>query len=138
MFNISQKEYEKKLKNIQKKNKTLKYKQKLDKEKYKYKNKLKLPSTSKLMVVYLFILLNIIVVYSMIAMWKFEDLSYLSVLITDIAAQIVTFITYTIKSTKENTAGGIIFETAMRQELYNNGDFNISEEPDENEEEYEN
>lgn len=120
MFNISKKKYESKLECIQKKNQTLKYKQKLDKEKYKYKKKFKLPSTSKLMAVYLFILLNVIITYSMVAMWKFSDLSYLGILITDIAAQVITYVVYMAKSTKENTVGGIVYDMAMRSQDLNN------------------
>lgn len=77
-----------------------------------------------MIVFYLFILLNAIIIYSMIVMWKFEDLSYLSVLITDIAAQIIVSISHMIKSTKENTVGGIVFETVIREQN------NIPEESD--------
>ncbi len=50
----------------------------------------------------------------MIAMWHFRDLTYLGVLITDVAAQVLTYFIYTKKATRENTVGGIKYETAMK------------------------
>ena len=46
-------------------------------------------------------------------MWHFENLTYLGTLIADVIGQILVFFIYTIKSTKENTRGGITYETAM-------------------------
>lgn len=70
-------------------------------------------TTTKLIAAYLFIVLNAILIYACVAMWYFADLTYLGVLITDIAAQVVVYLLYIIKSTKENTSGGITFERAM-------------------------
>lgn len=53
---------------------------------------------SKILAVYLIILLTSIVVFTMVAMWHFGDLSYLNVLITDIAAQIIVYMVYCIKA----------------------------------------
>ena len=72
-------------------------------------------TTTKLIAAYLFVVLNVILIYACVAMWHFADLTYLGVLITDIAAQVVVYLLYIIKSTKENTAGGITFETAMHE-----------------------
>ena len=58
-------------------------------------------TTTKLLSYYLFILCNIILVYAMIAMWHFADLTYLGVIITDIVGQILVFGIYSIKSYKE-------------------------------------
>jgi len=60
--------------------------------------------TSKLIALYLFVLLNAIVIYAMVAMWRFGDLSYLGVLITDIAAQILTYGIYCLKAYKGKKA----------------------------------
>ena len=70
-------------------------------------------TTTKLIAAYLFIVLNAILIYACVAMWHFADLTYLGVLITDIAAQVVVYLLYIVKSTKENTSGGITFERAM-------------------------
>ena len=66
-------------------------------EKDKYKDT-KHIETSKLIAVYLFMLLNVIVIYSMVAMWCFGDFSYLGVLISDIAAQVLIYAIYCMKA----------------------------------------
>lgn len=85
----------------------------LREEREKGNEKRKLPSTTKLIAVYLFIILNVVLIYAMVCMWHFGDLSYLGVLITDVAAQILTFVIYCAKSLKENSVGGIVYDMAM-------------------------
>lgn len=53
---------------------------------------------SKVLAIYLLILLTAIVVFTMAAIWHFGDLSYLNVLITDIAAQIIVYMIYCVKA----------------------------------------
>jgi len=60
--------------------------------------------TSKAIAVYLFALLNVIVIYAMVAMWHFADLTYLGVLISDIAAQVVVYAIYCVKAYKGKSA----------------------------------
>ena len=96
---LTDKKYSQELERIKKENHQKELKRKLREEKSKYKKKVRL-ETSKLLAVYLFILLNAIVVYAMISMWKFADLSYLGVLITDIAAQILIYGIYCMKAYK--------------------------------------
>ena len=67
------------------------------------------------MAVYLFIILNVVLIYAMITMYLFRDLSYLGVLITDIASQIITYLIYMRKATKENIVGGITYDMAMKK-----------------------
>lgn len=55
---------------------------------------------SKKLAIYLFLLLNVIVIYCFVAMWHFADLTYLGVLITDIAAQILIYGIYCLKAYK--------------------------------------
>ena len=55
---------------------------------------------SKKFAIYIFILLNVVVGYSLIAMWHFQDLSYLGTLITAVVAECFTFITYCVKAYK--------------------------------------
>ena len=68
---------------------------KAEKEKYKQPKKFE---TSKLIAIYLFGLLNTIIVYAMVAMWQFGDFSYLGVLISDIAAQVLIYGIYCMKA----------------------------------------
>lgn len=118
MFYMTDKEYKHKLKEIEKRNDTHRKKEAL--ENAKYKKKSKLPSTTKLITLYLFVLLNIILAYSLVAMWVFKDLSYLGALITDVIGQILVFFIYSQKSAKENTQGGIVYETTMAKLNQNN------------------
>jgi hypothetical protein len=55
---------------------------------------------SKIFTIYIFLLLNVVVIYSLIAMWHFQDLSYLGTLITALGAECLTFITYCVKAYK--------------------------------------
>ena len=94
---LSKKDFESKLKKIQAKNLSEERKAMLKAEKEKYKSKSKV-ETSKLFAIYLFVIFNIILVYALVAMWAFRDLSYLGVLITDIAAQAITYGIYCLKA----------------------------------------
>lgn len=53
---------------------------------------------SKILAIYLLILLTAIVIFTMVVIWHFGDLSYLNVLISDIAAQIMIYMVYCIKA----------------------------------------
>jgi hypothetical protein len=69
----------------------------LEAERNKLNNKGRV-ETSKILAIYLFFLLNAIVIYSMVAMWWFADFSYLGVLISDIAAQVLIYAIYCMKA----------------------------------------
>jgi cation transport ATPase len=99
MGTMTEKQYRQELEKVKRENTQRQFKQSLRDEKAKYKRKFKI-ETSKLIAFYLFALLNAIVVYAMVAMWKFADLSYLGVLITDIAAQILIYGIYCLKAYK--------------------------------------
>lgn len=111
---ISEKEYNSRMKQIEQMNKVKERKQKLREAKNKYRIKFKLPTTSKLMAAYLFAILNVVLIYAMVAMWHFQDLTYLGVLITDVAAQVLTYFIYSKKATIENTVGGITYDMALK------------------------
>lgn len=68
---------------------------KAEKDKYKSASHIE---TSKLIAIYLFGLLNAIIIYAMVAMWRFGDFSYLGVLISDIAAQVLIYAIYCMKA----------------------------------------
>lgn len=94
---MTEEEYQRKLQKAKDIGKTIEYKLEIAEAKNKSKKK---RETSKLLALYLFALLNIIVIYAMIAMWKFSDISYLGVLITDIASQILIYGIYCLKAYK--------------------------------------
>lgn len=110
---ISQREFERRLKEIQRRNESIERYNKLSQEKQRISFNLKKPTTDKMIAIYLFIILNSVLVYAMVAMWHFADLSYLGVLITDIAGQVITYYIYAKKATAQNTKGGITYDLAM-------------------------
>ena len=99
MKNLSDKQYQKELQKIKECNKQKEYQLQLKAEKNKYKKRIKI-ETSKVLAIYLFTVLNAIVIYAMAAMWIFVDFTYLGVLITDIAAQIMIYGIYCLKAYK--------------------------------------
>lgn len=113
MRNMSKEEFNLRMKKIKDRNETKERKAKLRAEKIKYLPKLKLPPTSKLVMLYLFIILNVVLVYSMVAMWHFGDLTALSVIITDIVGQILIYAIYSTKAAIENKVGGITHDMAI-------------------------
>ena len=110
---LTQREYERKLREIQRENESIERYNKLRQEKRNIQSGIKKPSTDKLIATYLFIILNVVLIYAMLAMWHFADLSYLGVLITDIAGQVITYYIYAKKATAQNTKGGITYDLAM-------------------------
>lgn len=58
-------------------------------------------TTTKLLCYYLFITCNVLLIYTMVAMWHFADLSYLGVIITDIVGQIFIYGIYSIRAFKD-------------------------------------
>lgn len=110
---LSENEFNEQMKHEVAMNKSRQRIQKLKEEKNKYKTPVKLPSTSKLIAAYLFIILNVVLIYAMIVMYEFRDLTYLGVLITDIAAQVLTYFIYAKKALAENCVNGIKYEIAM-------------------------
>lgn len=88
--------YKRKERRIKRRNETLKQREAL--RALRYRTEKKKRETSKKLAVYLFALFNVVVIYAMVAMWYFRDLSYLGVLIADIAAQVLTYAIYCLKA----------------------------------------
>lgn len=97
MWKLTEKGFNRKLKKLQDINIQREYRLTLRKERLKCFN-IKPIETHKLLAIYLFVLLNVIVVYSMITMWHMRDLTYLGVLISDIAAQVIVYAIYCLKA----------------------------------------
>lgn len=100
--------YRVELRRIEKKGEKILRKRELKEKLDSYKKPKKKIQMTKIITWYLFALLNIVLIYSMVVMYLFRDLSYLGVLITDIAAQVITFLIYTYKSFKETKEEAII------------------------------
>lgn len=93
---LSEREFQRQLAKIKAENVRKERQMQLDAEKRKYDKPCF--ETSKLIAIYLFALLNGIVIYAMVAMWHFADFTYLGVLISDIAAQVIIYAIYCLKA----------------------------------------
>lgn len=113
MWDMSEKEFNARLKDIQEKNKSKERKRKLKAEKSKYKTKRKLPSTSKIVLFVVFLLCIEIIIFSEYAMIILEDASAMYVLIGVPTTLVPTIVAYYHKSRAENTKGGITYDMAM-------------------------
>ena len=113
MFDLTQKEFEKKLAEIQEKNKQKEYRRLLREERKKSRTKIKFPSTSKLILLVAFLLCLEIIIFCEYMMVKTGDLSSLYSMIGVASALIPLCLGYYFKSKAENTAGGITYDMAM-------------------------
>ena len=110
----------------QREKEVLEKKYKLKQEKREFKKQF-LPkiSTSKLLIIFLFINCTIIELFTGFVTLKSLDLTTLTManpdftplvaLIGAVVSEVVGYAVYALKSAKENTAGGITYEAAMRQ-----------------------
>lgn len=113
---------------IEKDIKEREYKIRQDKDQLKSKYK-KRVSTSKLLILFLFLSCSLIELFTGWVtveslrlgetLMMFPDFSPLITLIGAVVGEVVGFAIYAVKSTKENTTGGIVYETTMA-ELNNN------------------
>jgi len=113
VFDLTQKEFEKKLAEIQEKNKQKEYRRLLREERKKSRTKIKFPSTSKLILLVAFLLCLEIIIFCEYMMVKTGDLSSLYAMIGVASALIPLCLGYYFKSKAENTAGGITYDMAM-------------------------
>lgn len=120
MRGISEKEYNLRMKQIQRENEAKERARKLKEEKRKGKPKRKLPSTSKLILLGMILLCVQIVIFCEYAMMTLYDASSLYVLIGIPAALAPIIWGYYSKSKAENTVGGIVYDTAMAGMQINN------------------
>lgn len=94
------KRYAKKIKRIKQKNFLRKKKSELKALKVNDRKSRGL-TTTKLLCYYLFIIFNVVLIYALVAMWHFSDLSYLGMVITDILGQILVYMIYSIRAFKD-------------------------------------
>ena len=116
MRHMSEQEYNIRLEKIKERNESKERKHKLKQEKRKYGFKIKLPSTSKLILMAVFLLCMEIVFYCEYAMLVLGDTSAMYVLIGIPTTLVPTIIAYYNKSRAENTKGGITYDKAMMED----------------------
>ena len=110
------------------------YKMKAERKslKNKFKEKKDKIANSKLLIWFLFINCTIIEIFTLVVICEelalaakgilIPDLSPLITLITTVVAEVIGFGVYALKSAKENTEGGIIYETTMFNLQNENGE----------------
>ena len=91
--------------------------------KNKYKEQKKKLTTTKFLMFFLFISCSVVELFTIYITIKiinigFEiDLTPLTMLITAVVAEVIGFAIYSLKASKENTKGGIIYETALLKQI---------------------
>ena len=113
---MSEREFNQKLRQIQKENESIRRMNKLEEERSRLrKPKKKKLTTSKLALMIMFIIVFEIVIFTEWMMYITHDLSALYVLIGIPATMVVTLWRYFAKSQAQNTKFGITYETAMKE-----------------------
>ena len=92
---MTEHKFQKKLAKAQARKHHLEQKQQIKELKRYGKHKIE---TSKILAIYLIALFTGIILYSLIAMWHFQDLSHLSTLITAFVSEVMTFLIYCAKA----------------------------------------
>lgn len=114
------------MKRIEQRGREIQRKQELKDKLDSYKKPRKKIPTTKWIVLYLFIIMNVVLAYAMYTMFIFRDLSALPILITDIAAQVLTFLIYASKSYMENKSEA---EHELERDKLNSNNNNLNNEP---------
>ena len=113
MVYMTKKQYDYKLAKLQKRNESIEYKRKLREERMKYWPKFVLPSTSKIVLIVSAILCLEILAFCQYMIIKTSDTNALYAMVGALFTFMPVVIGYFVKSTKQNTIGGITYETAM-------------------------
>lgn len=113
MTRKEQQKHRAKLRRIRRAGERKRLRDELRAERQKYFPPRKPPTTSKLALAYILISCTVVQVYSMAAMWRMMDLSPLATLIGATVGEAIAYCAYVAKSAKENTAGGIVYDTAL-------------------------
>ena len=115
-FNIKKKDAEKHAEKVKQRQELYAIRHKNDKVKEK-------TPTSKVVLYFMITNCVVIEIYSLVVILVFRDLTPLPMLISAVIGGCISFLGYEYKSMKENTVGGIVYESAMKKleyELENN------------------
>lgn len=78
-------------------------------------------SFSKMAFIFMIGNCTVIEIYALVAMFFYADLSPLSTLIAAVVGECMSFLVYEAKASKENSEGGIVYESAMAKLKYELG-----------------
>lgn len=115
MIYMTKSQFDSKLMKAKRRNETIEYKRRLREERMKYWPKFVLPSTSKIVLIVAAILCVEILFFCQWMIVRTGDTNALYAMVGVITALSSIVIGYFVKSTKQNTVGGITYETAMAQ-----------------------
>lgn len=113
MAYMTKNQYDSKLAKLQKRNENIERKRKLREERMKYWPKFVLPSTSKIVLIVAALLCVEILIFCQWMIVKTGDTNSLYAMVGVIMSLASVVLGYFVKSTKQNTVGGITYETAM-------------------------
>lgn len=115
MIYMTKSQFDVKMAKVQRRNAGIEYRRRLREERMKYWPKFVLPSTSKIVLIVAAILCVEILFFCQWMIVRTGDTNALYAMVGVITALASIVIGYFVKSTKQNTVGGITFETAMAQ-----------------------
>lgn len=113
MVCMTKQQFETELEDIQRRNETIEYRRRLRKERWKHIPKFTLPSTSKIVLIVSGVLCIEILVFCQYMIVVTGDTNALYAMVGALFTFMAVVLGYFVKSTKENSAGGITYETAM-------------------------
>lgn len=113
MAYMTKNQYDSKLAKLQKRNENIERRRRLREERMKYWPKFVLPSTSKIVLIVAALLCVEILFFCQWMIVKTGDTNCLYAMVGVIMSLASIVLGYFVKSTKQNTVGGITYETAM-------------------------
>lgn len=115
MVYMTKNQFDSELAKLQRRNESIERRRKLREERMKYWPKFVLPSTSKIVLIVSAILCVEILIFCQYMIVVTGDTNALYAMVGALFSFMAVVLGYFIKSTKENTEGGITFEAAMAQ-----------------------
>lgn len=112
---MTKSQFDSKLAKAKKRNEGIEYRRRLREERRKYWPKFVLPSTSKIVLIVAALLCVEILFFCQYMILMTGDTNALYAMVGTIATLASVVLGYFVKSTKENTSGGLIFESAMAE-----------------------
>lgn len=128
MVYMTKNQYDSKLAKIQKRNESIERRRRLHEERMKYFPKFVLPSTSKIVLIVSAILCLEILIFCQYMIVVTGDTNALYAMVGAVFGFMGIVLGYFVKSTKQNTSGGITYETAMAQ-IHTQTVNDVNEEP---------
>lgn len=115
MIYMTESQYNSKLAKLQSRNRSIERRRKLREERLKYFPKFVLPSTSKIVLMISAILCLEVLIFCQYMIVVTGDTNALYAMVGSLFTFMAIVLGYFVKSTKENSKDGIVYETAMAQ-----------------------